>query len=324
MKNSKLKIVTLGAGTGHAKILLGLKKYFSNINAVVNVTDNGGHSGILREQLKIPQVGDGRQLLIALADNKKKAKEFSKRNANGSNKGNLYLAKIAHRKDIAQAFKKAGAVLKCQGQVIPSTIDNIQVGATLVNNKKIIGEWEVIKRHPRKKIKNIFLKPKAKGYPTSIRAIKKAEWIIISPGSLFTGVLPIFLPSGIKKAFKESKARVIYISNLMTMPGQTDGFSFLDHIGEIKKYSGRYPDFVVLNDGEIPKKVLNYYKKIKSYPIDFKPKNSKNYKIIKADLIPAKFSIKKRNRPGKVDKWTHWLTHDQKKLSKVLKQIITN
>lgn len=322
MKDSKIKIVTIGAGTGHAKILLGLKKYFLNLTAIVNVTDNGGHSGILRQQLDIPQVGDGRQLLIALARDKSLAKKFNQRNNNGSNTGNLYIAEIAKRSNIAEAFRRVGTLLKCQGKVLPSTIDNIQVGATLITNKKIVGEWEIIKRQPRRKIKGIFLKPKARGFLGSINAIKKADWIIISPGCLFTGILPIFLPAGIKQVFKETKGKIIYVSNLMTMPGQTDGFGLPDHIKMIKKYSGRYPDIVIFNNGEIPKNILNYYGKIKSTPVDFGQEKKYPFEIIKVDLIPDKFLKSQQKRPGRVNKWTHWLVHDDLKLAKVLEEII--
>lgn len=327
------KIVTIGCGTGQSNLVRVLSQNFSNLTAIVSVTDNGGHSGLLRQQLDIPQVGDGRQVLEALATNQVMAELFSHRfsstndgELHGVSLGNFILASLCQKEgDIAKAFIAAAKLLNCQGQVFPATTANVNVGAILSDGSRIIGEWEIIERQPRLPIKEIFLAPAAPAYIPALEAVGEADWVIVGPGSLLTGLIPIFLADGMVRALRYSKAMFIYISNLMTQPGQTDDFTTAkDHLLRLSHCIGRIPNVVIANNGSIPSEILKSYQEIGSQPVDSQELKRQYLEqiVIKRDLVPDHYDRPTQERFGRFKKWTHLLVHDSKKLLAAIGEVI--
>lgn len=263
----KQKIVTIGGGGGSFTVLTGLKEYPVDLSAVVSMADDGGSSGALRRELGVLPPGDARQCLVALARADEILKElFSYRYENGGLKGhvfgNLFLAtleKISGGFDLA--VKRAGSILKIKGRVLPVTLDNARLIAELKNGRKIIGESKIYDGGFKPAdLKKLYLKPAVTLNPAVKNAIKRADKIIICPGDLYCSLIANFLVKGLSQAIDEAEAKVIYVSNLITKPGQTDGFSLIDYVENLEKYLARGAiDYVIYNKKRPAGKILKKY-----------------------------------------------------------------
>lgn len=317
------KITVIGGGTGTFVVLSGLKKLNLNLGVVVAMTDSGGSTGKLRDQLGVLPPGDLRQCLVALSDapilwRKLFLYRFEKGDFRGHNFGNLFLAaleKISSNYD--KVIETASYVLQTKGEVIPVTYDKLHLVAEYENGKKITGEGLIDENIAEtSKIKNIYLTPKGKANIKAIKRIIDSDYIVIGPGDLYTSIIPVLLVNGIKQAFTKTKAKIIFIMNLMTKAGQTAGYSAYDHIKSLEKYLKRKIDIVLLNTGKISKKIINFYKKHREEVV-LDDLDNKDYQIIREDLIDNK-PIEK----NKVDiVYRSILRHDSDKLIKVLKKI---
>lgn len=333
----QLKIVCLGAGTGQAALLKGLKDFPLKLAAVVSVTDNGGHSGKLRKLFNTPQVGDGRQCLMAFASNQAMVSRFNVL-PTGFNPGNWFLTELLlEGYSLADAFGVLGSLVGAQGEVLPATEADANIVADFQDGKTITGEWEIIEYNRSAEIKELYLELRVKGTlvskffpgkimacPRAVLAIREADWLIIGPGSLRTGVISALLPAGIKEAVQLSAAPIIYIGNLMTQPGQTDGFTAVDHIKEVARYLGRQPNYVIINNVIPPKPVLKHYRLINSHPVAEGNFDDLNIKVIKTDLLPSEkeINLAVKERVGSFKKWTHLLTHDAEKMAQAIREIV--
>ncbi|MFH0952172.1 MAG: gluconeogenesis factor YvcK family protein [Patescibacteria group bacterium] len=326
LADKRLKIVTIGAGTGQRALLTALKpisKELASLTAIVAVTDNGGHSGQLRKKYNIPQVGDGRQCLTALATDAKRALIYDTRDKTGRNKGNLILIDYLRRyNSLGNAFKAAAKELSCCGTIVPATNDNVDIVATLADSSLVIGEWEIIKRKNTLPIKLMSLRPPAEATTEAIRAIKKADSIIIAPGSFLTGIISALLPVGIKEAIQQSSANIIQIINFTNVPNLTDGWDALTYVNEIIKYTGRQPEVVIVNKGTIPDWVTDHYHQRGHSFIPSVPQKIKAAKVevIEADLVPDRLP-QTAERSGDKEKATHLLTHDPQRLLQTILSI---
>lgn len=265
------KIVVIGGGTGLSTMLRGLKYYTSNITAVVTVGDDGGGSGDLREDLGILPPGDIRNCILALADTEPLMQDllqyrFQDGRLKNQSFGNLFLAAMAGISDnFEDAVQKMSSVLAVTGKVLPVTLDDMQLVATLENGKKVYGESqipeEVIKQNSI--INNLAIEPEdAQPLEEALQAIKEADAIIMGPGSLYTSVVSNLLVKKISLAVRKSSAFKIYISNIMTQPGETDGFTTTDHLKVLRKYGGKdILDCVISNSGDISKELKDKYLK---------------------------------------------------------------
>ena len=301
------KIVGIGGGTGLSTMLRGLKYYTSNITAIVTVGDNGGGSGALREDLGILPPGDIRNCILALADTEPIMEDLLQyRFTNGRLKnqsfGNLFLAAMDGISDnFEDAVQKMSSVLAVTGKVLPVTLDDMQLIAELENGNKVLGESEIpneaIKQKSR--IKKLMIEPKeAEPVKEALIAIKEADAIIIGPGSLYTSVISNFLINNIGNAVCKSNALKIYVSNIMTQPGETDGFDVAMHLKTLKKYAGKDSvDFVIANNGIIPEDLIEKYKSEGSELVKLNKKELKglNAKCIEADLVKIKDGHIKHN-----------------------------
>lgn len=281
-------VVAIGGGTGLYQVLVGLKHYPLNISAVVTMADSGGSTGRLRKEFGMLPPGDVRRALLALSNlpfsQKTLEKRFSFRfqrgnELKGHSFGNLLLAaltEITGREDLA--IKEAGKIRDVSGYVFPVTMDQTNLVADLENGKLVFGETNIDERWHGKNdsqtpIRRVFLSPEAKISSDAEKAILKADTIIIGPGDLYTSLIPNLVVSGVPEAIANSKADVFVIVNLMTKPGETDGFTALRFVEEIRNYLGPAQNkisHIFLNDKtnyKAPPKILSWYKKFKSEPI---------------------------------------------------------
>lgn len=255
------KIVVIGGGTGLSTMLRGLKNYTSNITAIVTVGDDGGGSGVLREDLGILPPGDIRNCILALARTEPLMEEllqyrFKDGRLKNQNFGNLFLAAMDGISDnFEDAVQKMSSVLAVKGKVLPVTLEDMVLEAELENGNKVRGESiigeEVIEQDSRIKKLKIFPED-AKALDDVISAIEDADAIVLGPGSLYTSILPNLLVKDITRSIKKSKALKLYICNIMTQPGETQKFSVSDHIKVIFDHCGRdIIDCVIANEESI-------------------------------------------------------------------------
>lgn len=260
------KIVALGGGTGLSSLLRGLKIFSSNITATVAVTDDGGSSGRLRDELNILPPGDIRNCLVALANEESLMSELFRyrfsmgKDLKGHNFGNLFLAAMTNiTGDFEKAVNQSSKILSIAGRVMPATLDISVLSAELEDGSIIEGESKISKSS--KPIKKLFLNPPdCKPLPAVLTAISEADAVIMGPGSLYTSVICNLLIPGIAETIKNSKAVKIYICNIMTQPGETANFTASDHLKSIYKYTGdNFFDYIIVNN-KYPSKHIERYK----------------------------------------------------------------
>lgn len=272
--NRGAKIVAIGGGTGLSTLLRGLKQYSGNITAIVTVADDGGSSGRLRREMGVLPPGDIRNCLAALADEEKLLTElFQYRfhagdGLNGHSFGNLFLTVMSEvTGDLERAIAASSKVLAIRGRVLPATLSDVSLWAELTDGRTIQGESNISEAKGKiKKIGCIPAEPVA--LPTAIKAIEEAEFIVIGPGSLYTSVIPNLLVPEIRSCIAKSKAPRIYICNIMTQPGETEGYTVSDHIRAIDEVCGKNLFDAVLVQGRSPSaQALIRYAQENSHPV---------------------------------------------------------
>ncbi len=270
MISRQKNIVVIGGGTGIFSVLTGLRKYFDNIVSIVTMADDGGSTGILREDFGILPPGDVRRSLIALSetDDKILSELFSYRFKEGKGLighsfGNLMLTALERiTGDFEKAIKEAEKILRVNGEVIPVTLDNPRLLAELENGKIIKGESNIdTPAHDgRIKITKVWLSSPAKINPRAKQAILEADIVIIGPGDLYTSILPNILVGGVPEALQKTKGVVVYVSNLMTKHGETNGFTAHDFLETINKYipAGTLDYFLANDKKPTPSRLKKY------------------------------------------------------------------
>ncbi|WIV13523.1 gluconeogenesis factor YvcK family protein [Proteiniborus sp. MB09-C3] len=297
------KVVVIGGGTGLSVLLRGLKEYTSNITAIVTVADDGGGSGILREDLGMLPPGDIRSCLLALANTEPAMEKllqyrFKEGRLKGQNFGNLFIAAMNEiHGNFETAIKEMGSVLAVTGKVLPMTLEDVKLYAKLEDEHIIEGESNIPVKNGeyKSKIDYVYIRPeKAKPVDEAIDAIREADCIVLGPGSLYTSVIPNLLVENIVDEIDKSESIKIYISNVMTQPGETDDYSVLDHVKAINKHSKeRIIDYVIANVERIPEDTLNIYIKDGARPVIITEEEENiladmNIKVIKNNLIDIK------------------------------------
>jgi uncharacterized cofD-like protein len=271
--NKGPKIVVIGGGTGLSVLLRGLKLFSNNITAVVTVFDTGGSSGRLRKELGVLPPGDIRNCLVALADEEPLMERlfqyrFSNGSLEGHSFGNLFITAMSEVSgNFVKAIEKSSEVLAIHGRVLPSSLVNVTLSAKMKDGEIIRGENNI--SHRGKIIDKIYLEsPSVLPLPETLRAIKEAEAIILGPGSLYTSIICNLLVKNIPEAIIESKAKKIYICNIMTQPGETDYYSASQHLKEVNKYLGLNSiDYIIVNSEEIDNKLKEKYSKESAYQV---------------------------------------------------------
>jgi uncharacterized cofD-like protein len=238
------RIVTLGGGTGLSSLLRGLKQYSSNLTAIVTVADDGGSSGRLRRDLKVLPPGDFRQCIAAMAEAEPLMTElFSYRfseagDLSGHSFGNLFIAAMTRiTGNFERALKESSRVLNVRGQIVPSTLEDVTLCAELDDESTVEGESSI--PHGPAPIRRVYLRPDdPPAYPEAVDAIEHADMIVIGPGSLYTSIMPNLLVAGIARAIKASHALKVYVCNVATQPGETDGYALSEHIKALNNHVG--------------------------------------------------------------------------------------
>jgi uncharacterized cofD-like protein len=287
MNRASGRIVAIGGGTGLSTVLRGLKEFvprlgqadarhpIADLAAVVTVMDDGGSSGRLRREYKILPPGDIRNCLVALSDDEDLlSKLFRYRFAGGGvlrghSLGNLLLTALTNiTGDFAEAVRESGQVLAIRGRIYPSTLQNVTLEATMEDGRVVAGETRIPRARGR--IRELRLRPRrVRPLAEAMRAIQRANAILVGPGSLYTSVIPNLLVSGVAHAIARSKATRIYISNLMTQPGETDGMSTADHVRAIYQHTGqKLFDYVVINRRKISPRVAKRYRAEGAEPVE--------------------------------------------------------
>ncbi len=318
------KIVVIGGGTGLSVLLRGLKDHTSNITAIVTVADDGGGSGVLREDLGMLPPGDIRSCIIALANTEPTMEKllqyrFEEGKLKGQSFGNLFIAamnEIYGNFDVA--IKEMSNVLAVTGKVLPMTLEDVELYAKLNNGKVIKGESNIPYKNKEigSSIDKVFIKPQnCKPLKESLKAIESADCIVLGPGSLYTSVIPNLLIEDISYRIWKSKAVKVYISNVMTQPGETDNYNVKDHVDAILKHCKRQiVDYVIVNKEGIPHNVLEKYYKDGAKPIILTKDQEeflrqKNIKVIKSRLVDIK---------------NNYIRHDAFRASQIIMDIIAN
>ena len=313
------KVVVIGGGTGVFTVLTGLKDYPYHLGAIVSMADDGGSTGSLREEFGILPPGDVRRALVALAasDNKIVSELFNYRFAQesslrGHSLGNLLLTALEHiTGSFDKGLKEAVKILNIKGDVIPVTFTKTKLMAKLEDGTEITGETNIdIPKHDGNlKITNIYLSPDATATKDALMAIATADAIILGPGDSYTSIIPNLLVKEISSAIKNSKAKKIYIVNIMTKYGETNSFTAMDFVTKLEKYLGKNVlDFVVVNTEKLYGEILERYREEKTDFVAFSKKmfTSESYKVVEGKFL----------RRGK------FLRHNPKKLAATLASII--
>ena len=308
------KIVVLGGGTGLSTLLRGLKRYSANITAIVTVADDGGSSGRLRREIGVLPPGDIRNCLAALADEEKLLTElFQYRfqagdGLTGHSFGNLFLTVMSEiTGDLEQAIAASSKVLAIRGQVLPATLSDMRLWADLADGRRIEGESSITEAQG--KIVRLGCTPTNPiALPRALDAIAEADYIIIGPGSLYTSVIPNLLVPDIAKAIARSKVPRLYICNIMTQPGETDGYTVSDHIRSIDAVSPYKLFDVVLvqKDSPSPPSLIHYAQE-NSHPVYFDREavSQMGRRAVVANVMDE-------------DKQLHLVRHDSDRLARIL------
>ena len=308
-------ITVVGGGHGLSVLLRGIKQATTNVTAVVTVADDGGSSGRLREELGMIPPGDLRNCLVALADTEPLMEKLFQHRFEGDSQlsghsfGNLFIAAMAQvTGDVETALKESSKVLAVKGRVLPASKEFVRLDAIMEDGSVVCGESKIPEAH--KKIHRVKLFPEhVEAVQSSLDALRDAEAIVLGPGSLYTSIMPNLLVEGIGDALCRSKAVKIYICNVMTQPGETDGYTASMHVKAILDHAGRNAvDYVIVNSTPVPEDLKKKYAEAGAYPVivDEDVLKALGVGVIKADLITKHDAIH----------------HDPKKLAESVMQVV--
>ena len=288
------KIVVIGGGSGTSALLNGLKYFPVDITAIISVADNGKSTGRLRKEFSIPAVGDIRKVLnnlSTLPDEIKEVMEYrmsTTSDLNGHSMGNLILTSYYQKTgSLKKSIEYYSKLLKVEHKVIPISEDNLTLMGEAIDGDIIEGQAEIM--FANKKYKRIFYKEKPTVCPEVFKEIEESDLIILSMGSLYTSIMPHLICDGVPEAIKNSKAKLMYICNAMTQPGETDGFTVSDHIKTLEKYLGKNTiNSVIVSNTILPQEILEKYAKNEEkefVKIDYENLKNGNYEVLEDDLL---------------------------------------
>jgi uncharacterized cofD-like protein len=323
-QKTKKNLVVLGGGTGTFTILTGLKKYPVDLTAIVAMSDNGGSTGILRDELGVLPPGDVRQCLIALSRSDKLMRDlmsyrFEKGVLKGHNFGNLLLSALEKvTGSFDGAVEKASEILRLDGRVIPATLDEVHLMAE-VGTRIIRGEEKIQMTKLNGSLKRLWLEPKGHANPKALKAIRDADAIIIGPGNLYASLIPNLLVGGIPEAIKKSRAKKIFICSLMTKVEHTRDFSVAGYTEAIEKYLGSAVDIVIYNNKVPDAEALRRYARAND---TLTPWNDlpKDRQLIGANLLSK--HLHTPNKVGTASIESSLVRHDPTRLAALIGKIL--
>ncbi len=288
------KVVVLGGGTGLSTLLMGLKEFPLDISAVVSVSDDGSSTGRLRKEFNIPAVGDIRKVLVSLSETEPLFEKLlnyrfnTSSDLNGHTVGNLLLTAASDiTGNMSEGINAVSRVLNLKGEVLPLTEDNVILMGKMEDGSIVEGEHNIT--DSKLIIKDVFYKEKPRVNPSVIKAVREADLVILSMGSVFTSIIPNLICKEVQEALEKSSASIMYVCNMMTQPGETDNFSVSHHIKLLNKYLGkRQIDVAIVNNGSISKELLKKYETLEQKdPVYYDEEKVKklNTQIISSDFI---------------------------------------
>lgn len=322
------KVVTIGGGTGSFTLLSGLKKYPIELSAIVSMADDGGSTGILRDELGVLPPGDVRQCLVALSDTPDMLRElmnyrFAEGGLEGHSFGNIFLSALEKiTGDFGQGVEEASKILNFRGVVVPVTLSDVRLFMELKNGQILVGENEINinKNFERIGVKKVFLRPLPKANPLAVKKILEADLIVIGPGNHYCSIIPNLLVPGIGEALRKTKGKIVYNCNLISKHGQTDYLSLEDYIEIINGYIGKKRiDFVTYNTKKPSAHLLKKYRSDGSL-VPFLNNSKRNYRVIQADILSSEKVIRKAE--DKIASTRAFIRHDPEKLARVLVMLL--
>lgn len=320
------RVVCIGGGTGLAQVLKGLAGRPLRVTGVVGVTDNGGHSGVLRRSLGLPAVGDVRSCLAELARDPFWKQLLSHRfrggELEGVSTGNLILAALCLREgSLSSALKSLTPRLELAAELLPVSDGNGHVCAKLASGRIVRGEWEIILRRPKLPVERLFHEPKLRTQPEVLERIRRAELVVFAPGCLLTGILSAVLTGGLREALARSRAVKLQVVNLMTQPGQTDGLGATGHVSEFERLSGVRPDVVVVNSSRPDAALVRRYGEHGARVVEDDIGPGFPARVVRGDFLErvGAAELKLYSRGGGT--WAarpHFIRHDSKALARAI------
>ncbi len=273
-KKSSKRVVVIGGGTGSFELLSGLKKYFSDITALVNMVDDGGSTGVLRDELGVLPPGDVRQCLVALSDAPDVMRRlfnfrFAQGTFAGHSFGNIFLSAVERMTDsFDEAVSMAGDVLNISGKVLPLTTDNCQLimkaDDTVVRGESAISNTTI----PPKCRPEFWIEPPARITPAAKKALIEAELVVIAPGNLYCSLIPSLIIDGVAETLKQSTAPLVYVANLVNKPNHTNDFTVVEYVQELERFlAGKRIDTVLYNTDQPTDYLMKRYALDDEYPV---------------------------------------------------------
>ena len=323
------KIVVIGGGTGSFTLLSGLKNYTNHLTAIVNMADDGSSTGVLRDELGALPPGDVRQCLVALSESPRVRDLFNYRFSEGTFEGhafgNIFLSALEKMTgSFAEAVDVADEVLNVRGRVVPVTLDNVHLIMKQRDGKKIIGEYKIgnMAFDLGEQRPELELSPKATINPEASKAIADADIVVIAPGNLYGSIAPALLVDGMKDALQKTSAKIVYVCNLVTKPGQTDGFKVHDFADEIERFIGaNIIDTVLYNTEHPDAALLEKYSRDKEFGVEYDSEvlAAKHYKPKGTSLISKK--LPKKVAGDKIAANRAFIRHDSDVIARQLMKI---
>ncbi len=300
----KRKVVVLGGGTGSSTLLRGLKEFPVDITAIVSVCDDGRSTGVLREEFSIPAVGDIRQVLVALSETEPLVMElFNYRfhttsDLDGHTVGNLLLTASSEiTGNLSDGIEALSKVFNLKGKVVPLTEDNVVLMGEMADGTIVEGEHNITENTDA--VKRVFYKEEPVPTREAIKALEEADLILLSMGSLFTSIIPNLICEEIVEAIDKSMGKIMYVCNMVTQPGETEGFKVSDHIRLINQYLGnRKVDVVLANDGEIDEEMAKRYESMEQKdPVELDREETEKLveRLISDDYVTVKNNLLRHN-----------------------------
>lgn len=296
----KKKVVVLGGGTGSSTLLRGLKEFPVDLTAIVSVCDDGRSTGVLREEFNIPAVGDIRRVLVALSETEPLVMElFNYRfhtasNLDGHTVGNLLLTASSEiTGNLSDGIEALSKVFNLKGKVVPLTEDNVVLMGEMEDGSIVEGEHNITENHNA--VRRVFYKERPIPTKEAVKALEEADLIVLSMGSLFTSIIPNLICEEIVEAMDRSRGRVMYVCNMVTQPGETEGFKVSDHVRLLNQYLGKHKiDIVIANDGEIDEEMARRYESLEQkdpVELDREVTESLVSRVISDDYVTVKNNL---------------------------------
>lgn len=324
------RIVVLGGGTGSFTVLSGLKNHTSHITALVSMADDGGSTGLLRDELGVLPPGDVRQCLVALSGAPHLRDLFNYRfpgdgSLGGHTFGNLFLSAVEKMSDnFAQGVAMASEVLQIRGKVVPITLDECRLVYKPKEGKRVHGETKIDQTDMSDDFApELYYKTPVSINPEAKAAIMQAGLIVIAPGSLYTSLIPLLLVDGVAEALQATKAKIAYVMNLVNKPMETPGYAVDDYVKEIERYTGAGAiDVVLYNEDVADETLITKYAHDQEYPVII---NKAQFKKARYKAIPGHFlsrKVVKVDPNDKIGAERSFIRHDPEAVAKAIMRLV--